>query len=158
MFINYVISLSKNICCLQDKGTRHYPDSSTVLTSDQIRKLNAMNKSAEFDSKYVGYLLSIIFGDKILKISSRRGTSSNFNGVRHAPLDSSKLSIVESMRVSDFQFSKISRKIIQSIIYFIFGFLPLFAEFYADRVGGDSLRKKMFWKFINKKCNLRRGN
>lgn len=65
--------------------------------SDQVRKLTAMNKSAEFDSKYIGYLLSIVFGEDILKISSAHGTASNFNGARHVPLDAMKLAFVESM-------------------------------------------------------------
>lgn len=81
----------------QDKGNRSYLNSSIVLTSDQIRKLSCMSKSTEFDSMYVGYLLSVVFGDNVLKISSAKGTASNFNSVRHSPLDPIKLSIIESM-------------------------------------------------------------
>lgn len=142
---------SNHTCCSQDEGNRFYLNSQVVLKSEQIRKLSAMRNSTEYDSKYVGYLLSIVFGDNILRISSAKGSASHFNSVRHVQLDPVKLSIVESMWL-DFQFCKISWNI-------DFGFFLILTEFYDDRVGGDSARKKSFWKFINKKCNnVRRGN
>lgn len=64
-----------------------------------MRKLTAMNRSAEFDSKYVGCFLSIVFGDAILKVSSALGTASNFNDARHMPLDPIKLNFIEGMNV-----------------------------------------------------------
>lgn len=56
-----------------------------------------MNKSSEYDSKYVGYLLSVVFGEDILKVSSLQHTEPNVNDARLTPLDPMKLQYVESM-------------------------------------------------------------
>lgn len=72
-------------------------NSSIAITQHQIRKLNAMNKSTEFDAKFVSYILAVVFGDDVLKISSAKGRGSNLNGKRHMPLNAIKMSLVESM-------------------------------------------------------------
>lgn len=85
------------MCFQQDNGSRYYMNSSITITLGQIRKIKAMNKSAQFDAKFVSYILSVVFGDDVLRISSAKGSGSNFNGKRHMPLNAIKLSLVESM-------------------------------------------------------------
>lgn len=55
-----------------------------------------MNKSEEFDSKYVGYFLTVVFGEYILKVSSAQGTTSNIN-IGYMALDPMKLALIEGM-------------------------------------------------------------
>lgn len=88
--------ISNHKCCSQEEANRSHLNSTVVLMSDQIRKLTAMNKSSEYDSRYVGYLLSIVFGEDILKISSAQGTD-DFNHDCYMPLDPIKLGFIESM-------------------------------------------------------------
>lgn len=57
-----------------------------TIKADQMRKLTKMNRSSEFDTKFVGMLLSIVFGDDILKSSC------------HKSLDQQKLKFIKGMK------------------------------------------------------------
>lgn len=66
---------------IQEEGNRYYKYSNIVLKFDQIRKLKNMNKLAVFDSSFVRYLLSVVFGEEL----------------NHATLDATKMKLVEGM-------------------------------------------------------------
>lgn len=68
------------------------------LSGDQVRKLKSMNKSATFDSTFVSYALSTIFGDVVLKVSSAGGRPSNYNSIRHNKLDENKLNFIRGKK------------------------------------------------------------
>lgn len=67
----------------QIEGDREYLNSAVVLKREQIRKLKNMNKSSEYDSKFIRYMLSIVFGDDTLK--------------NNESLDPEKLDFIQSM-------------------------------------------------------------
>lgn len=59
-----------------------------------MRKLQSMNKTAEFDSKFVGLLLSMVFTDEILKSST---AELNARGDCYGSLDPVKLNFVKGI-------------------------------------------------------------
>lgn len=69
-----------------------------TLSPVQLRNLKEIDGSESADSKFVGLLLGALFETSILKVSSYRGGSSNFNKKSHLALDKVKLQIVKSMR------------------------------------------------------------
>lgn len=70
-------------------------NSTVVLTKESIEELKGVSKAAEMDSIFVATLLTLVFTDDVLKISSARGRQSNYNKVSHAALDRSKLQFIE---------------------------------------------------------------
>lgn len=67
------------------------------LTAAQLVKLNDFHNAAEFDSKFVSYLLLVVFGKEVLRNSSYGGARSNKNKQRiHHALDPEKIESIES--------------------------------------------------------------
>lgn len=117
-----------------------------TLKADHIRKLKMMNTSSVFDSAYIVLLLSVVFKDDVLQVSSAGGGVSNFNGKSSLQLDPIKLKFIEGIFI-DFTCE-------ETIYVFFFSTFRTFCR----HVGNDSDRKKMFTKIVNKRCaNLRRS-
>lgn len=68
-----------------------------TLKADHIRKLKMMNTSSVFDSAYIVLLLSVVFKDDVLQVSSAGGGVSNFNGKSSLQLDPIKLKFIEGI-------------------------------------------------------------
>lgn len=67
------------------------------LSAKQRKELIEINGSANFDSKFIGYLLYSLFEKNVLKDSSYGGAKSNFNKKSHRPLDQEKLNFIERL-------------------------------------------------------------
>lgn len=79
-----------------------------------------MSKISEYDSKYVGFLLSIVFGDDTLKKCSARGTASNFNGASHQALDPQILKFIEGTKFDEIILVSASKNGLKSIGIILF--------------------------------------
>lgn len=69
-----------------------------ILTSAQIayiQQLSANYPEQDFDAKFIGQLLGMVFGNETLKQSSAQGKKSRVNGKCHNALDQNKLFVVK---------------------------------------------------------------
>lgn len=72
-----------------EEGNRYYSNSSIVLKSDSIRKLKSMKNLPTFDHGFIGYLLTAVFDEEILKNISVAGKPA------HTALEEAKLKYIE---------------------------------------------------------------
>lgn len=116
-----------------------------ISMADQVNQLKNMDKSSNFDSKFISCLLTIVFGTEVLKRSSAGGRASNYNGIVHERLDPQKLEFIRSKKNSKLQ-TELFNPYIYSCLYSL-------TEMFLERVAGDDKRAMTFIKYVNKKCN-----
>lgn len=131
------------------QGHRSYlvGNSTNLLGKKDVEKMKELSKAAGMDSTFVSTLLTLVFSDDVLKVSSAGGRKSNFNKKSHTALDQTKLRFVEGNILTQFYVNRNAIKLYDTI----------FSDLFAQRIKYDGKRKKKFTKFVNKKCNsLRR--
>lgn len=116
------------------------------LNGDQLRKLKNMNKAVIFDSTFVSFVLSAIFGDEVLKIGSTTDLLNN----AHAQLDQNKLSFIRGIYLGPYSLAELIYTYNISKIINDFHFFP--SDLFVERVGGDKSRQSSFQRLVNKKC------
>lgn len=80
------------------------------LTTAHINDLKTADKLEAFDSAFISILLSAVFGDDVLKVSSAGGRKSNFNSAKHQALDIDKLKFVKGTQFFNFKRVHILKK------------------------------------------------
>lgn len=85
-------------------GNRWYWLDGTMicLKSEDLDELKNMGKTQKSDSNFVSVLLSVIFGNDVLKKSSGGGRS-NYNQISHSALDSKKLKFIKGIFIFKFK-------------------------------------------------------
>lgn len=89
-------------CIKLFKITSVLANQSGWLSKLQMETLENIEPSSKDDSKFVDFLLTALFDESVLKISSCGGKQSNFNKTSNAPLDKSKLEVLSSMNIQSF--------------------------------------------------------